>query len=300
MIRKIKWKTQLTVYCVIFFVVINFYYLKYLLCAEKYEAQEDLGSNEILVMSYNIRCWTVLDVGKKGWFYRADLVIDNISLMEPDIIGFQEVTSGQYAYLKDNLPGYVGIISYRDLMPWSEGCPIFFNTSRYELIESQSFWLSDTPDKISKGWGAAEYRICSYVILLDKKTNIKLSVFNTHLDHKSEEARINGLKVIVNRMDQLEDMPTILLGDFNSTEDMEAYEYIADIFLDVKYEAKKSMSGNTYHNWGKQLKGLPIDYVLVSKDCFDIYEYIVLKKNYAGTYPSDHFPVCAKMKIKDI
>lgn len=45
--------------------------------------------------------------------------------MMPDILGFQEVTSQQYRYLKENMAGYSGIIEYRDSMPWSEGCPIF-------------------------------------------------------------------------------------------------------------------------------------------------------------------------------
>lgn len=294
--RRIKY---FIIICIILLAIPNFYIFKYLFCAEKYQMKKNQFTDDFVVMSYNIRCWTFLDIGKKSWFYRADLIIDNISAVEPDIIGFQEVTSGQYLYLKDNLQGYSSVISYRDTTPWSEGCPIFFNTNRYELIETQTFWLSDTPDKISKGWDAADYRICSCVVLWDRQAEKKLAVFNTHLDHKSEEARVKGMEVIAERIIQLGDIPTILLGDFNSTEDMDAYSYITNILSDTKYETEISVSGNTYHNWGKQLEGGPIDYIMVSKNNFSIVEYAIFSKSYKGVFPSDHFPIYVKMKFQD-
>lgn len=295
--RRIK---CLIIICIILCAIPNFYFFKYLFAAEKYQMKKKQFSDDFVVMSYNIRCWTILDIGKKSWFYRADLIIDNVSAVEPDIVGFQEVTSGQYLYLKNNLQGYNSIISYRDSAPWSEGCPIFFNADRYELVETQTFWLSDTPDKISKGWDAADYRICSFVVLWDKKTEKKLAVFNTHLDHKSEEARVKGMEVIANRIAQSENIPIILLGDFNSTEDMDAYTYITNILSDAKYETDSSMPGNTYHNWGKQLEGGAIDYILASKDKFCIIEYAIFQKSYNGVFPSDHFPIYVKMNFQDV
>lgn len=297
---KRKWIKHLIILSIILLTIPNFYFFKYIFYAQKYQMKKNHFDNEFVVMSFNIRCWTFLDLWKRSWFYRADLIIDNVSAVEADIIGFQEVTSGQYHYLKDNLQGYDSIITYRDLMPWSEGCPIFFNANRYELMETKTFWLSDTPDKMSKGWDAANYRICSYVVLWDKQTEKKLAVFNTHLDHRSEEARAKGLEVVTNRINQLENIPIILLGDFNSTEDMGAYSYITNILSDTKYEAETRVAGNTYHNWGSKLEGGPIDYIMISKDCFCISKYVVYSKSHNGVFPSDHFPVYARMKFRDI
>ena len=83
----------------------------------------------ITMMSCNVRCLTPLDLGKKSWFYRADLLMDDIASQMPGIIGFQEATRWQYNYLVDVLPEYDSVITYRDQSVASEGCPIFYHDS---------------------------------------------------------------------------------------------------------------------------------------------------------------------------
>ena len=124
-------------------------------------------SDEIKIMSYNVRCLTPLDLGKKSWYYRADLIMSDIASEAPDIIGFQEATKWQYHYLVDCMPQYDSVITYRDKSIASEGCPIFYNKSLYTLVDKGSFWLSETPEVMSKSWGAQFNRVCSYVILTD-------------------------------------------------------------------------------------------------------------------------------------
>ena len=131
----------------------------------------------ITMMSCNVRCLTPMDLGKKSWFYRADLLVDHIAAQAPGIIGFQEATQWQYQYLVDTFTGYDSVIDYRDNSVASEGCPIFYNTSLYTLQEKGSFWLSETPEVMSKDWGAAHYRICSYVILQERSTEKSFVVF---------------------------------------------------------------------------------------------------------------------------
>ena len=146
-------------------------------------------SESIRVMSANLRCFNPQDIGKKSWFYRADLILKNIEAEAPSIIGFQEATKWQYAYLCKSLPGYDSVITYRDNSPFSEGCPIFYDTERYALQDKGSFWLSETPDVMSKDWDSKCYRVCSYVILEEKASGRQFVVFNTHLDHVSEIGR---------------------------------------------------------------------------------------------------------------
>ncbi len=168
---------------------------------------------ELRIMDYNIRCLTPMDLGEKNWFYRANLVMDTIEAAAPNIVGFQEVTSWQYDYLVETMPGFDSIITYRDKTINSEGCPIFYNTSLYTLVDKGSFWLSETPEVMSKDWGSSHYRICSYVILKDNASGNEFVVFNTHLDNVSDEARINGIQVVLDKIKEFGSRPAILMGD---------------------------------------------------------------------------------------
>ena len=166
------------------------------------EQTADSLSN-ISVMSCNVRCINPLDLGKKNWFQRANLLLNGIESEKPSVIGFQEATKWQYSYLCDTLPQYDSVITYRDNAFNSEGCPVFYRKDVYNLIDKGSFWLSETPDEMSKDWGAACYRICTYVILEDIETANQFVIFNTHLDHISDEARINGISVVLVKMPKL-------------------------------------------------------------------------------------------------
>lgn len=209
-------------------------------------------SERIRVMSANLRCFNPQDIGKKSWFYRADLILKNIETEVPTIIGFQEATKLQYVYLCRSLPGYDSVITYRDKSPFSEGCPIFYSKDLYALIDKGSFWLSETPEEMSKDWDAKCYRICSYVILEEKSSGQQFVVFNTHLDHVSDVARINGIGVVLDKIQQFGGLPSMIMGDFNAEEDSETYRSATENFLDAKYQAKEAVGlhGATYQNWG--------------------------------------------------
>ena len=260
-------------------------------------AEKPLSKGEIRVMSCNLRCMNVLDPAKKSWFYRADLIIKNIENEAPVVIGFQEATKWQYSYLCSSLPGYDSVITYRDKSLASEGCPIFYQRSLYDLIDKGSFWLSETPDEMSKDWGAACYRICSYVILRDKETGLEFVVFNTHLDHISDTARINGIGVVLDKISQFGSLPSIIMGDFNAEEDSETYRSATENFFDVKYQTENTMQSCTYQNWGQSLDRNCIDYIMISQTGFSVNSYEVVRSTYENVYPSDHFPLVASLTL---
>lgn len=249
------------------------------------------------VMSYNIRCLSPLDLGEKNWFYRADLVVDTIAKEVPGVIGFQEVTSWQYDYLCETLVDYDSILTYRDDSLIAEACPIFYRTDMYTLVDKNSFWLSSTPEVMSKDWGAAHHRICSYVILEDNATGVKFVVFNTHLDHESEEARINGIKVVLDKIKEFGSIPAVLMGDLNAKESSATYASAVEAFDDVKYQTENTMTSCTYQDWGEQLDRDCIDYIMISKNGFAVNYYKVLTDTYNGVYSSDHFPLCAELVL---
>ena len=259
---------------------------------------ETSSTDELRIMDYNIRCLTPMDLGEKNWFYRAHLIIDCIEEAAPTIIGFQEVTSWQYDYLVDSLSGFDSIITYRDNTINSEGCPIFYNTSLYTLIDKGSFWLSETPEEMSKDWGAACYRICSYVILKDNASGKEFVVFNTHLDHVSDEARINGIQVVLDKIKEFGGLPAVLMGDLNAEEYTDTYKSATEAFLDAKYETENTMTSCTFQAWGEGLDRDCIDYVMVSPDSFDVHSYEVIHAVYDDVYSSDHFPLFVTLTFK--
>lgn len=282
---------------VVFACVMFFHYPHY--CKEKETIEcETPSDSSIRVMSANVRCLNPLDLGKKSWFYRADLLMENVRKNAPTVIGFQEVTKWQYSYLTDTLSGFDSVITYRDKMFNSEGCPVFYRSDLYTLIDKNSFWLSETPEEMSKDWGAACYRICSYVILEEKTSGKQFVVFNTHLDHVSDEARIHGINVVLDKIKEFGSLPAVIMGDFNAGEASETYKNASKNFLDAKYQTENTMSGATYQNWGQRLANENIDYFMISKTGFDVEEYKVVNDTYDGVYPSDHFPIFTVLTLQ--
>lgn len=269
---------------------------KKLKTAHKIEYSAD-NLSEVRVMSCNVRCLNPMDLGKKSWFYRADLLLKGIEQENPGIIGFQEATKWQYGYLCDTLPQYDSVITYRDKAFNSEGCPVFYRTDLYKLVNKGSFWLSETPDEMSKDWGAACYRICSYVILEDIETAKKFVIFNTHLDHVSDEARINGIAVVLDKIKEFGSLPSLIMGDFNCEEGSETYKAVTENFLDAKYQTENTMTSCTYQNFGKSLDRNCIDYFMISKEGFTVNSYKVLRDTYDGVYPSDHFQIFTSLTL---
>lgn len=298
-------KITISVICILLVAVLSFsgafmfYYPHYKSSKmEVVTSDRELKDGEIRVMSCNLRCINPTDLGKKSWFYRADLVMKNIQSEYPGIIGFQECTKYQYPYLCESLPEYDSVITYRDKSVNAEGCPVFYRKDLYTLVDKGSFWLSETPDEMSKDWGAACYRICSYVILKENDSGKEFALFNTHLDHVSDKARINGIKVVLDKIEQFGGMPSILMGDLNAEEDSATYSSARESFDDVKYLTEKTMTSATYQNWGKALDRDCIDYVMVSKNGFTVNEYKVVQTTYDGVYPSDHFPLSVSLNLK--
>ncbi len=275
------------------------YYPHYRQNKQAVTVEDNDERGELRVMSANLRCISPTDFGKKSWFYRADLIIKNVLAEKPDVIGFQEATKYHYAYLCDTLKGYDSEITYRDNAFLSEGCPIFYRADKYKLIDKGSFWLSETPEKMSKDWGSACYRVCSYVILETVENAARFVVFNTHLDHISDEARINGINVILKKIEQFGGLASMIMGDFNAEEDSETYKSATKNFLDAKYQTDNTMKSCTYQNFGKALDRECIDYLMISKTGFTVNSYKVVTTTFDGVYPSDHFPLSVSLQFMD-
>ena len=273
------------------------YYTRYSLCKETYDVSKKEDSDEITVMSFNIRCYTFDDKFKKSFFYRAPLIIKEMQENEPDIISFQEVQKLGYIFLKEHLIGYTFIEGFRGGSD-NEGAVIAIRSDRFTIQDKGIFWLSDTPDVPSMGWDAACIRIATYVCATDTVTNKKYTIVDTHLDHIGKLARINGIGVIFDRLgDKISEGSFMLMGDMNDFVGSATYNYAlsrnlndAQIVASEKYLGP----GATYHAYGRIINNARIYYFFTSYD-ITVNSYKVIDKTYNGVYSSDHFPILMKI-----
>ena len=282
------------------------------------------GGAELNVGTFNIRCQNKTDKGALSWDSRKADVVDLIRKMKCDVIGLQEVTPPQMQYLKGALEEYgiVGVFRNADLKS-GEASPVCYLKSRFDLVKEGTFWLSENPDKRgSKSWGAALPRICTYAILKDRSSGKRICFANAHTDHKSGAARVNGSKVIAERLKTAcEGAPVVLVGDHNCSDGDAACAYLRGIYTDAIYSSKTPPSGpwRTYNGWVKidkeisaasALKMKPserekpnacrIDYIYVSPKVVDVLTYATVSdtRKGSGAYYSDHFPSVSRIRLR--
>lgn len=262
------------------------------------------GQN-ITLMTYNIRYDNPND-GENIWDNRKETLVNQIRFHAPDVMGTQEGLKHQLCYIDKKLKSYsyVGIPrAYVKEGGKGEYSAIFYNTKKFTELENGTFWLSETPDIPSRGWDASLNRICTYILLKSKSTDKKFWVFNTHFDHKGELARENSANLILDKIKDInhENLPAILMGDFNLKPEELPIQNIRHEFYDSRDLSQESPFGpiGTFNgfNINKPITNR-IDYIFVSDKKIQVKKYGVLANVNNLKYPSDHFPVIIKIKLK--
>lgn len=256
--------------------------------------KENEGTEGLKVMSYNIRLGSAND-GTNSWSLRYTATGDMLEDQAPDVFGVQEALDYQVRYINEMCGyEYVGV-GRENGKKEGEHMAIFWNKKSVSMLKWGTFWLSETPQKPSKGWDAACFRTATWALMKDKKTGKKFYFVNTHLDHKGKEAQKNGLKLIVDRIDAInpQGYPMVLTGDFNMTPDNTNLAELDSRMQSVRKIAQKTDNHDTFNGWGKG-KGV-IDYIYVSG--FSSYpEYQTITKKYADRkFVSDHYPISATL-----
>lgn len=268
------------------------------------KSQSDVQSQNqnLKVMTYNIRLNVASD-GENAWPNRKDFLSSQVLFYSPDIMGVQEALPNQMTDLKNALKGYNAIGLGRDGGNEGEHSAIFYNTKKVKVENETTFWLSNTPNEVSKGWDAALPRVCTYGLFTILGSNQKVWVFNTHLDHIGEQARLESMKLIVKKIKEVNtsNLPAIVMGDFNLEPDSEAVTMLKKYMNDSRELAKIKFGSTGTFNAFKfhEPVNQRIDYIMVSKsDKIEVEKYGVLSSNIDLKYPSDHFPVLVEFKIK--
>ncbi|MCY4158435.1 MAG: endonuclease/exonuclease/phosphatase family protein [Bacteroidetes bacterium] len=265
--------------------------------------QVPVSPTTITAMSFNIR-YDNPDDGESAWRYRMSRVVKEIA--EAELIGIQEALSHQVKQLASELPDYEWVgVGRDDGGEKGEFAPLFFKATVFEVLESTTLWLSETPDiPGSIGWDAAIPRIATSVHLRVRGTEIELQVINTHFDHRGVQARLQSAKLLTEYIHKFA-RPVILLGDLNATPDSAVLSVFTDSgsLHDTRFVTKTLPQGpdGTFSGFleNNQLNKAPrIDYILVTSDWeVDGYKTIVSVEN--GRYISDHLPVKAKLQLSE-
>ncbi|MBU3929058.1 MAG: endonuclease/exonuclease/phosphatase family protein, partial [Bacteroidetes bacterium] len=176
---------------------------------------------------------------------------------------------------------------------------IFYDTTRFMVLTSSTFWLSPTPNQVSTGWDAALPRICTHGEFLSKTDQQILWVFNTHFDHMGELARMESARLIMDSIKQISvkepNSSVILMGDFNSEPDSEPIADISQLFGKQGTSIRKTSGPTGTFNDFKmdQPTEKCIDYIFVQN--LRVSETLHVDKRLKNNhYPSDHLPVLVR------
>lgn len=253
------------------------------------------------VATFNIRYDNPADSGNL-WVNRAPVVSNLIRFHDFDVFGVQEALKNQLDDISRALPEYARYgIGRNDGKEGGEHSAVYYRKSRFNLLKSGDFWLSETPDKPGKGWDATCCnRIASWVYLQDLQTKKKFYLFNVHFDHQGVVARKESGKLMVQKIREIAgNAPVLLTGDLNGPRTSEWYLTIANsgVVSDVYAAVKFPYENNSSMNGFRIPRGTSvIDHIFMSKP-FKAHKWGILTDTYFGKYPSDHFPVMAVVEL---
>ena len=228
-----------------------------------------LNAQDLKVISYNIRNSQEKD-GTNSWVYRYAASAEMVQDQKADVIGLQEALSDQVVFFEQNFKDY----------KWTgDFAAILWNKKTVTLQKSGSF------------------DVATWALFKDKETGKKFYFVNTHLDHVGKEARKLGLKLIVDRIDEInpEKYPMVLTGDFNIKPDNEALIDLEEKMQSARKIAPKTDNNQTFNGWGKAKSDMVIDYIYVSGFSACPEYHTVNEKYGQWKYISDHYPIYAKL-----
>lgn len=248
------------------------------------------------IMSTNVLCY---GEGEHSIDRRIPLEIKMIKEISPSSFGVQEAHKQWIDALTNGLPeyDYVGV-GRDDGMEKGEYAAIFYRRDLFDASESGYFWISETPDKPSMGWDAANIRIATYVKLTDKITGKAYVHFNTHLDHVGRQAEINGAKMIKEKAASFGGLPVICTGDFNVLQGSDCYQtMVSDNLGDARLLAKDTDDCFTYHGFKPEKTKDIIDFIFVDKSTVMPKKFRVVNKKIDHQFYSDHYAIYADIEL---
>ena len=267
-----------------------------------FAATVQAGPADVDVMTFNIRYADTHP--PNAWPDRLPVLAEIIERRHPDVIGTQEGLYQQLMDIEARLPAYKWIGTGRDGGNNGEFMAVFYRRDRLEPLAHENYWLSDTPDIAgSRTWGNTYPRMVTSVRFRDRLHGGEFLFVNTHLDHQVQSARERSATLILQRLQSTPPgLPIILVGDFNSrAQENPVYDLFTrgGAFVDTWIAAGNADTLSTYHGFlgpvGAHQTGR-IDWILLRGPIAPLSTEIVTDSR-GSQYPSDHFPVIARVRL---
>jgi endonuclease/exonuclease/phosphatase family metal-dependent hydrolase len=263
------------------------------------------SENALTVMTYNLRFASATP--PNAWPTSRPLMRELIKHLAPDVMGTQDGVCSQLKELASDLPEYEWIGLGREGGSRGEFMAVFYRKARIEPLAYDHFWLSDTPEVMNSAtWGNTHRRMVTWVNFRDRTNGNEFFVFNTHFDHQVRAAREKSAELIRKRVAALNTkLPVLLIGDFNAAAGAnKAYDILtAEKFFTDAWLAALEKHGegvNTFNDFKPvKMNGERIDWILTRGD-------VTVERTEVSTFgrddqfPSDHFPVAAKLRIAPV
>jgi len=250
-------------------------------------------AKEISVMTWNIQVGQNKGLTQNNWPARKSLVQKQLVDAKADVYCLQEVSPDQKAFIVKTFGELAQVGAGRDDgKNIGEHCLILFNKELFELTNSQTFWLSDTPDVCKNTWDFPFKRICTWASLTERKTGKKLFIFNTHFP-LNPLVQAKAAKLLKERIEKITDSKTkpsvVICGDFNCDDKSKAWKIIQDAgFEPVSKEKSITVMGKLV---------ACTDTIFVSKDIESSSTHLRLLRSKSGTYASDHQSIETKLSF---
>lgn len=263
------------------------------------------------VMSFNVMCSSCTPQGYEAWSARVPHIGDTIRRHDPDLIGTQELfTGGEVVEIESEIPGYTSIwfagpteedLDYAD-------AAIFYRDTMFEEVEHGFYWLSPKPDTpYSTGFDAPQLpRLVVWARLRALTEGVEFVFATTHFDNNSPSQERSAPLVLERTAALANDLPVIMVGDFNSEPADLAFEILTQGVdgSGPHFDDTFALAGDfrqdtnldpppTYDPVGR------IDHIFTAGAPWTATDWVVDQWGYGKSmmYTSDHFAIAVEIAV---
>lgn len=283
-----SWKERLASACLLALLLLS--------SASSFAATESLR-----IMTFNIPMGNIKveeGNGQNTWENRCTAIHGFLKDVNPDLLGMQEPVNMELRGILAGMPGYAMVGMARDDgKEKGEYTPIIYRLSRLRVLQTGSYWLTDTPDVVSKFEGSTHNRIATWALFEDLQTGAQFLYTNTHLSYDSPAVKFEQIKVLKTHMKELNDqygsqLPHLLTGDFNMNDhgaDASNYNYVLNyqLLMNDMWTSAAKKQNNGGDRTGR------IDYIYGTRNISSKYAQWDNRKLPDGFIMSDHDPLFA-------
>lgn len=253
-------------------------------------------------MTWNVRCENPDDtLNGNIWSKRLPHIVEAVVFINPDFFNVQEVNPNFVKDLENALPEYNHVYLHE------KSQNAIFYKKRFSVQKTGEFYLSETPNKRSRGWDAKNKRTCLWAKIQDENRQT-FFIFNTHFDHKGKEARINSALMLKDSISNIAGNATVLLsGDFNVDKREKPFTILNEsgFLLEAQFQTKRiyNPSGSVNYFDPKRYSQWQFDYIFTSKNLevirYSVPNFIYYDKDTEVLrFPSDHSPAVIQFNIQ--